>query len=92
MIATENEDTLWIEDENYKNSSDMEEGIDNILEDFHLGKIDLIEVKKQLLILYSVVMPRGTLCVCEKPNSYPKKDLCSFYCTKCGKDFKHNAL
>ena len=76
----------------YKNSSDMEEQIDNILEDFHLGEIDLIEVKKQLLILYSVIMPKGTLCVCKKPSSYPKKDLKSFYCTKCGKDFKHNAL
>ena len=66
----------------------MEKGIDNILENYHLGKIDLIEVKKQLLILYSVIMPKGTLCVCKIPNSYPKKDLCSFYCTKCGRDIK----
>lgn len=32
----------------------MEKEIDNILEDFHLGKIDLLEVRKKLLVLYDV--------------------------------------
>lgn len=34
----------------------MEKQIDEILNNFHLGKIDLIEVKKQLLILYGVIL------------------------------------
>lgn len=37
-----------------KNSNDMKEEIDNILEGFHLGKYDLLEVRKQLLILFNV--------------------------------------
>lgn len=32
----------------------MEEKIDNILEGFYLGKYDLLEVRKQLLVLYGI--------------------------------------
>jgi len=75
----------------YKISSDMEKQIDEILENFHLGKIDLIEVKKQLLILYGVMLPKGTLCECDKRRAFPivEKDL--WYCTNCAKEIKHNA-
>ena len=34
----------------------MKKQIDEILNDFHLGKIDLIEVQKQLLIIFVVMM------------------------------------
>lgn len=37
-----------------KNSNDMKEEIDNILEGFHKGEYDLIEVKSKLLILFGV--------------------------------------
>lgn len=66
----------------------MEEQIDNILNNFHLGKIDLIEVKKQLLILYGVMLPKSTLCVCKKPKPFPMKNLTDWYCTKCGRKIK----
>ena len=69
----------------------MEKEIDNILENFHLGKIDLIEVRKQLLILYGVMLPKGTLCECDKRKPFPivEKDL--WYCTNCAREIKHNA-
>jgi hypothetical protein len=35
----------------------MDTKLDEILNNFHLGKIDLIEVRKQLLMLYGVMLP-----------------------------------
>ena len=52
----------------------MEKKIDEILNNFHLGKIDLIEVRKQLLILYGVMLPKGTLCVCDKCRTTVMQD------------------
>ncbi len=69
----------------------MKKRIDEILNDFHLGKIDLIEVQKQLLILYGVMLPKGTLCVCEKRSPFPMENLIDWYCTNCGREIKHNA-
>lgn len=69
----------------------MEKKIDEILNNFHLGKIDLIEVRKQLLILYGVMLPKGTLCVCDKRKPFPMENLTDWYCTNCGKEIKHNA-
>ena len=63
----------------------MEKEIDNILESFHSGKIDLIEVKKQLLILYGAMLPDGTLCKCSKRRPFPIVDRNLWYCTNCGK-------
>lgn len=69
----------------------MEKKIDEILNNFHLGKIDLLEVRKELLILYGVMLPKGTLCECDKRRPFPiiEKDL--WYCTNCGREVKHNA-
>ena len=69
----------------------MEKKIDEILNNFHLGKIDLIEVRKQLLILYGVMLPKGTLCVCDKQRPFPKENLTDWYCTNCGREIEHNA-
>ena len=65
--------------------------IDEILNNFHLGKIDLIEVRKQLLILYGVMLPKGTLCGCDKRKAFPMENLTDWYCTNCGREIKHNA-
>ena len=70
----------------------MEKKIDEILNNFHLGKIDLIEVRKQLLILYGVMLPKGTLCVCDKPKPFPMENLTDWYCINCGREIKHNAI
>ena len=69
----------------------MEKKIDEILNNFHLGKIDSIEVRKQLLILYGVMLPKGTLCVCDKPKPFPMENLTDWYCINCGREIKHNA-
>ena len=69
----------------------MDNQIDEILNNFHLGKIDLIEVKKELLILYGVMLPKGTLCVCYNSRPFPMKNLTDYYCANCGKGIKHNA-
>ncbi len=66
----------------------MEKKIDEILNNFHLGKIDLIEVRKQLLILYGVMLPNGTLCVCDKRRPFPMENLTDWYCTNCGREIK----
>jgi len=44
-----------------KNSNGMDKKIDDILEGFHLGKYDLLEVRKQLLILFDVRYRRELL-------------------------------
>jgi hypothetical protein len=69
----------------------MKKRIDEILNNFHLGKIDLIEVQKQLLILYGVMLPKGTLCFCDKRSPFPMENLNDWYCTNCGREIKHNA-
>ena len=61
----------------------MEKKIDEILNNFYLGKIDLIEVRKQLLILYGVLLPKGTLCVCDKRKPFPIENRTDWYCTNC---------
>jgi len=66
----------------------MEKELDNILENFHLGKIDLIEVKKRVIILYGVILPKGTICVCDNRRPFPHEDLKTYFCTNCGKDIK----
>ena len=70
----------------------MEDKIDEILENFHLGKIDLIEVRKQLLILYGVMLPKGMFCFCDKPQPFPMENLTDWYCINCGREIKHNAI
>ena len=69
----------------------MVKKIDEILNNFHLGKIDLIEVREQLLILYGVMLPKGTLCVCDKQQPFPMGNLTDWYCINCGREIKHNA-
>lgn len=69
----------------------MEKKIDEILNDFHLGKIDLIEVQKRLLILYGAMLPKGTLCVCHKRKPFPMENLTYWYCTNCGREIKCTA-
>lgn len=44
-----------------KNSNDMGEKIDQILERFYKKEIDLLEVRKELLILFSVSQQRELL-------------------------------
>lgn len=39
----------------------MKEEIDNILEGFHLNEYDLLEVRKKLLVLFSVSQKRELL-------------------------------
>jgi hypothetical protein len=68
----------------------MDTKLDEILNNFHLGKIDLIEVRKQLLMLYGVMLPKSTLCVCDKSRPFPMENLTDWYCTKCGREIKHN--
>ena len=69
----------------------MEKQIDEILNNLYLNKIDLIEVRKQLLILYGVMLPEGTLCVCKKRRSFPIVEKNLWYCTNCGREVKRNA-
>jgi len=66
----------------------MEKEIDNILNDFFLNKIDLLEVRKQLLILYGNMLPEGTSCICEKRKPFYIEKLKFFYCTNCGREIK----
>lgn len=66
----------------------MHKKIDEILNNFHIGKIDLIEVKKQLLILYGSMLPKGTLCVCDKSRPFPLENLTDWYCINCGREIK----
>ena len=63
----------------------MENKIDEILNNFYLGKMDLIEVKKQLLILYGNMLPNDILCVCDKRKSFPLENLTDWYCINCGR-------
>jgi hypothetical protein len=46
-------------------------------------------VKK--LTIPVVVVPKGTLCVCDKRSPFPMKNLTDWYCTNCGREIKHNA-
>jgi len=66
----------------------MEKEIDTILNDFHLNKIDLIEVKKRILILHGKMLPQGTICKCENRRPFPMEDLTNWFCTNCGMQIK----
>ena len=68
---------------------EMKESIDKILNEFHNGRIDLIEVRKQLLILFSKYIPESSVCECISPNPYPKENLTDFYCTRCVKNIRN---
>tara|TARA_R110000796_G_scaffold51740_1_gene122098 strand:- start:197 stop:538 length:342 start_codon:yes stop_codon:yes gene_type:complete len=70
----------------------MEKKINEILENFHLGDIDLIQVKNEILILFSDISLKSSVCVCNKPLPFPRQDLVSYYCAKCVKDIKEGKI
>lgn len=66
----------------------MLEEIDNILNDYYLGKYDLIEVRQKMLALYGKYLSSDKSCSCNPPHIYYHADLTSVFCVKCGKNVR----
>ncbi len=67
--------------------------IDDILNDYYLGKFDLIEVRKKILELYGKFLNTDTSsCNCDISHPFPHADLTTHFCVKCGKNINKNEI
>ena len=69
-----------------ENSIGVDKKLDEILNNLYLEKINLVEVRKQVLMLFGTMLSDGTLCTCNERRAFPIIEKSLWYCTNCGKE------